>query len=189
MVQGPRRHHGQVAGPELLASGSGPDPPGPWERPASGTAGETSNLIMGRSQDRELSASGKPRPDPPEPQAVENTSTAQLRGLYLVSHCMTNGQSTDRKVRQPSRLQRLGQEPTAATNYDHARITDPTSTGQQRPRPTMTTTTENLPGRKEAFKELVSIVSGRGIAASCKGVPRERLVGGKTKVSQNSEPM
>ena len=95
----------ELSDPDLVGFWS-EDPdvtPGPREPLASGAAGETSDVTMGRPQDREQLASGKPRPDPPEPRehsasgtAEGNMSTARLEGHDLVPCWATGRQSIGR---------------------------------------------------------------------------------------------
>ena len=148
--------------------------------------------LGGRSQDREQLASGKPRPDPPEPReqrasgtAGGNTSTAQLERVDLVPEGVSDRQKCNRNVRQPSRMQRLGIEPTITTS-EIARTTDPNC---DRPRPTTTTALEDVPRRKEAFKQLVNSISGRGTTAGYRGDPRGRQLCTKSKVRRDDEQM
>ena len=101
---------------------------------------------------------------------------------------------------QPSRRQRLGLEGATTANNRFARITNP-------PCPAGctegmgATAMEDVPRRKEAFKQLVTMISGRrattdthdegreqsasGKAKGYQGVSREQLASGKAKVRQS----
>ena len=88
--------------------------------------------------------------------------TTQLEGLSLIPCRPPDWQSSSRNGR-PSRKQRLEFEPIARTNK-FARTTATVTT----------TAVEGTPRRKEAFKQLVDVVCGRGSTAGNGVAPRER---------------
>ena len=113
---------------------------------------------MGRSGsfDREQTASGNPRPDPPEPRepsasgtAEGSMGTAHLERLSLVPCQPLVWQGSNRRGRQ-SRLQRLEVEPTQRASKI-ARTTTPD----------IIATVERTPRRREAFRHLINVACGR----------------------------